>query len=194
VEHTLPPLPYAEDALAPHMSLETLQYHHGKHHQSYVDNLNKLIKGTEYAELSLEGIIHLAPPGPVFNNAAQVWNHTFFWQGMKPDGGGSPRGDLGEAVARTWGSVDRFHELFLAQAVANFGSGWTWLVKKADGSLAMVNTSGAQTPLSGDDKPLLTVDVWEHAYYIDYRNQRAKFVEAFLGHLANWEFAARNFE
>jgi superoxide dismutase, Fe-Mn family len=193
MEHTLPNLPYAPDALAPHVSLETLQYHHGKHHQAYVDNLNKLIKGTEYAELALEAIVKQAPAGGIFNNAAQAWNHAFFWQSMKPDGGGSPTGALAEAIARTWGSVDKFHASFLALAVGNFGSGWTWLVKKADGTLAIINTTGAQTPLTGSDKPLLTLDVWEHAYYIDYRNQRPKFVEAFLGHLVNWQFAASQF-
>jgi Fe-Mn family superoxide dismutase len=193
VEHVLPKLPYAQDALAPHISLETMQYHYGKHHQSYVDNLNKLIKGTEFAELPLQAIVKEAPAGAIFNNAAQVWNHTFFWHSMKPEGGGSPTGALAEAVARTWGSIDKFHELFHALAIGNFGSGWTWLVKKADGSLAMTNTTGAQTPLASDDKPLLALDVWEHAYYIDYRNRRPKFVEAFLWHLANWEFAAKNF-
>jgi Fe-Mn family superoxide dismutase len=193
VEHVLPKLPYPQDALTPHISLETVQYHYGKHHQAYVDNLNKLIKGTEFADLPLETVIERAPAGATFNNAAQVWNHTFFWHSMKPDGGGSPTGALAEAIAHTWGSVDKFYGLFLALAVGNFGSGWTWLVKKADGSLGMTNTTGAQTPLTGNDKPLLTVDVWEHAYYIDYRNQRPKYVEAFLGHLANWEFAAKNF-
>ena len=142
----------------------------------------------------MEAIIKQAPAGSMFNNAAQIWNHTFFWQSMKPDGGDSPTGILAEAIHRTWGSVDKFHEQFLAHAVSNFGSGWTWLVKKAEESLAIVNTTGAQTPLTGSDKPLLTVDVWEHAYYIDYRNQRPKFVEAYLGHLANWTFAAKNFE
>jgi Fe-Mn family superoxide dismutase len=193
VEHLLPKLPYAQDALAPHISLETMQYHYGKHHQAYVDNLNKLIKGTEYAELALEAIVRQAPAGPLFNNAAQAWNHAFFWQSMTPKGGGAPTGALAEAIAKTWGSVDKFHELFHTLAVGNFGSGWTWLVKKPDGSLAMVNTTGAQTPLNGGDKPLLTLDVWEHAYYIDYRNLRPKFVEAFLGHLVNWSFAASNF-
>jgi Fe-Mn family superoxide dismutase len=193
VEHKLPKLPYAQDALAPHISLETLQYHYGKHHQAYVDNLNKLIKGTEFAELPLEAIIKQAPAGGIFNNAAQVSNHSFFWQCMTPQGGGSPTGALAEAMAKTWGSVEKFKEMFLAQAVGNFGSGWTWLVKKADGSLAVTNTTGAQTPLTGSDKPLLTVDVWEHAYYIDYRNQRPKFVESYLAHLVNWPFAASNF-
>jgi Fe-Mn family superoxide dismutase len=194
MEHALPKLPYAQDALAPYISLETMRYHYGKHHQAYVDNLNKLIKGSEFAELSLEAIIKKAPAGGIFNNAAQAWNHAFFWQSMKPHGGGSPTGALADAIAKTWGSVDKFYDLFLGLAIANFGSGWTWLEKKADGSLAMINTSGAQTPLTGSGTPLLTLDVWEHAYYIDYRNQRPKFVAAFLGHLVNWDFAARNFE
>jgi Fe-Mn family superoxide dismutase len=194
MNHILPKLPYALDALAPHISRETMEVHHGKHHQAYIDNLNKLIKGTEFADLPLEAIVKQAPPGDTFNNAAQAWNHAFFWQSMKPAGGGSPTGALAAAVSRSWGSVDDFYKLFHALAIGNFGSGWTWLVKKPDGSLGMTNTTGAQTPLSGGDKPLLTIDVWEHAYYIDYRNQRPKFVEAFLGHLANWEFAARNFE
>jgi Fe-Mn family superoxide dismutase len=193
VNHELPKLPYAQDALVPHLSLETMQYHYGKHHQAYVDNLNKLIKGTEFAELPLEAIIKRAPAGGIFNNAAQVSNHSFFWQSMTPEGGDSPKGALAEAIAKTWGSVDKFNELFLAQAVGNFGSGWTWLVKKADGSLAVTSTTGAQTPLTGSDKPLLTLDVWEHAYYIDYRNQRPKFVESYLTHLVNWPFAASNF-
>jgi Fe-Mn family superoxide dismutase len=180
--------------LAPHPSLETLQYPYGKHHQAYVDNLNKPIKGTEFAELPLETIIQRAPPGATFNNAAQVWNHTFFWHRMKPDGGGSPTGALAGAIAQAWGSVDKFHELFLALALGDVGSGWTWLVKKADGSLAMTNTTGAPAPLSSDDKPLLALDVWERAYCIDHRNQRPKFVEAYLGHRVNWEFAARNFK
>jgi superoxide dismutase, Fe-Mn family len=194
MDHILPKLPYALDALAPHISRETMEFHYGKHHQAYVDNLNKLIKGTEFAELPLEAIVKQAPPGDTFNNAAQAWNHAFFWQSMKPSGGGSPTGALAAAVARTWGTVDAFYKRFHALAIGNFGSGWTWLVKKPDGSLAMTNTTGAQTPLTGGDTPLLTIDVWEHAYYIDYRNQRPRFVEAFLGHLANWEFAARNFE
>jgi Fe-Mn family superoxide dismutase len=194
MDHILPKLPYALDALAPHISRETMEFHYGKHHQAYVDNLNKLIKGTEFADLPLEAIVKQAPAGGIFNNAAQAWNHAFFWQSMKPSGGGSPAGALAAAVAGTWGSVDAFYKQFHALAIGNFGSGWTWLVKKPDGSLAMANTTGAQTPLTDGDKPLLTIDVWEHAYYIDYRNQRPKFVEAFLGHLANWEFAARNFE
>ena len=193
MEHTLPPLPYATDALAPHMSKETFEYHYGKHHQAYVTNLNNLIKGTEYAELGLEAIVKKAPAGGVFNNAAQVWNHTFFWSSLKPNGGGAPSGALAAAIDKKWGSFDDFKKAFQASAVGNFGSGWTWLVKKPDGSVDIVNTTAAGTPITGADKPLLTIDVWEHAYYIDYRNARPKFVEAFLASLANWEFAAKNF-
>jgi len=193
MEHILPTLPYAQDALAPHISLETIEYHYGKHHQAYVTNLNNLIKGSEYADLSLEAIIRKAPAGGVFNNAAQVWNHTFFWNSMEPKGGGSPAGALAEAINKKWGSFDEFKKAFQASAVGNFGSGWTWLVKKADGAVDIVNTSAAGTPITGTNKPLLTIDVWEHAYYIDYRNQRPKFVEAFLASLANWDFAAKNF-
>jgi Fe-Mn family superoxide dismutase len=193
MEHTLPPLPFAQDALAPHMSKETFEYHYGKHHQAYVTNLNALIKGGEYADLSLEAIIKKAPAGGIFNNAAQVWNHSFFWNCMKVSGGGTPAGALAAAIDKKWGSYDEFKKTFQTSAVGNFGSGWTWLVKKADGSLDIVNTSNAGTPLTGSNKPLLTIDVWEHAYYIDHRNLRPKFVEAFLNHLANWDFAAKNF-
>lgn len=192
MEHTLPKLPYAHDALAPHISRETIDYHYGKHHQAYVTNLNALIKGTEYADLSLEAIIEKAPPGSIFNNAAQVWNHTFFWHSMKRHGGGTPTGALAKAIDKKWGSFDEFKKVFQASAVGNFGSGWTWLVKKADGSVDIANTSGAGTLIASADKPLLVVDVWEHAYYIDYRNQRPKFIETFLADLANWEFAAKN--
>lgn len=193
MEHQLPPLPYAKDALAPHMSAETFEYHYGKHHQAYVTNLNNLIKGTEFENKSLEDIIRTAPAGGIFNNAAQVWNHTFFWNSMKPNGGGKPGGALLQAIEKKWGSFDEFKKAFQASAVGNFGSGWTWLVKKPDGSVDIVNTSNAGTPLTTADKPLLTVDVWEHAYYIDYRNARPKFVETFLEHLANWSFAEANF-
>lgn len=193
MEHQLPPLPYAKDALAPHMSAETFEYHYGKHHQAYVTNLNNLIKGTEFENKSLEDIVKTAPAGGIFNNAAQVWNHTFFWNSMKPNGGGAPTGALLEAINKKWGSFDEFKKAFQASAVGNFGSGWTWLVKKADGSVDIVNTSNAGCPLTSGDKALLTVDVWEHAYYIDYRNLRPKFVETFLNHLANWDFAAKNF-
>ena len=192
MEHTLPPLPYAMDALAPHISKETFEYHYGKHHQAYATNLNNLIKGTEFESLALEDIVRKSSAG-VFNNAAQVWNHTFFWNSMKPQGGDEPGGALGEAIARKWGSYAAFKEAFTRSAVGNFGAGWTWLVKKADGSVDIVNTSNAATPLTTADKPLLTIDVWEHAYYVDYRNARPKFVETFLNSLVNWEFAARNF-
>ncbi|MES2740960.1 MAG: superoxide dismutase [Fe] [Pseudomonadota bacterium] len=191
MEHTLPPLPYAMDALAPHISKETLEYHYGKHHQTYVTNLNNQIKGTEFAEKSLEDIIKTSSGG-VFNNAAQVWNHTFYWHCMKPNGGGAPSGATADAINAKWGSFDKFKEEFTKSSLANFGSGWTWLVKKADGSVDIVNTSNAGTPLTTGDKPLLTCDVWEHAYYIDYRNARAKYVETFWG-LVNWDFVAQNF-
>ena len=194
MEHQLPPLPFAKDALAPHMSAETFDYHYAKHHQAYVTNLNNLIKGTEYETLALEAIVLKAPAGGIYNNAAQVWNHTFFWNCLKPNGGGAPDGALAAAINAKWGSLDEFKKAFQASAVGNFGSGWTWLVKKADGSLDIVNTGAAGNPLkSGEGKPLLTIDVWEHAYYIDYRNLRPKFVETFLNHLANWSFAEANF-
>ncbi|AJP58533.1 MULTISPECIES: superoxide dismutase [Fe] [Pandoraea] len=191
MEHKLPELPYAIDALAPTISKETMEYHYGKHHQAYVTNLNNLIKGTEFENASLEDIIKKSSGG-VFNNAAQVWNHTFFWNTLSPKGGGAPTGDLAKAIDAKFGSFDAFKETFSKSAVGNFGSGWTWLVKKADGSVDIVNTSNAATPLTGADKPLITIDVWEHAYYIDYRNARPKFVEAFWN-LVNWEFAAKNF-
>jgi Fe-Mn family superoxide dismutase len=190
--HELPALPYAMDALAPHISKETFEYHYGKHHQAYVTNLNNLIKGTEFENASLEEIIKKSSGG-VFNNSAQVWNHTFFWHSLKPGGGGVASGPLAAAIDKKWGSFDAFKEAFTKSAVGNFGSGWTWLVKKGDGSVDLVNTSNAGTPITGPDTPLLTLDVWEHAYYIDYRNARPKFVETFLNHLANWEFAAKNF-
>ncbi|MEZ5458204.1 MAG: Fe-Mn family superoxide dismutase [Steroidobacteraceae bacterium] len=193
MEHVLPPLPFPKDALAPHMSAETFDYHYSKHHQAYVTNLNNLVKGTEYESLDLEAIVRKAPAGGVYNNAAQVWNHTFFWNSLKPNGGGSPTGGLADAIQRKWGSFDEFKKAFQASAVGNFGSGWTWLVKKADGSVDIVNTGAAGTPLTTADKALLCVDVWEHAYYIDYRNLRPKYVETFLNHLANWEFAQKNF-
>jgi Fe-Mn family superoxide dismutase len=193
MEHKLPELPYAKDALAPHMSVETFEYHYGKHHQAYVTNLNNLVKAGEFENADLETIVKQAKPGPIFNNAAQVWNHSFFWRCLKPQGGGAPQGALAAAITKKWGSFDEFKKAFTASAVGNFGSGWTWLVKKADGSVDIVNTSNAGSPLTGSDRPLLTVDVWEHAYYIDYRNARPKFVETFLSHLANWDFAAKNF-
>jgi Fe-Mn family superoxide dismutase len=192
MEHTLPALPYPADALAPQISKETIDFHYGKHHQTYVTNLNNLIKGTEFAELGLEDIVRKASGG-IFNNAAQVWNHTFFWHSLKPKGGGEPSGALASAINAKWGSFSAFKEAFAKSAVGNFGSGWTWLVKKADGSVDIANTANASTPLTTADKALLTIDVWEHAYYIDYRNARAKFVEVFLNNLANWDFAAKNF-
>jgi Fe-Mn family superoxide dismutase len=190
--HELPALPYAMDALAPHISKETFEFHYGKHHQAYVTNLNNLIKGTEFENASLEDIIKKASAG-IFNNSAQVWNHTFFWHSMKPGGGGTPSGALAAAIDKKWGSFDAFKDAFTKSAVGNFGSGWTWLVKKPDGALDIINTSNAGTPITGADQPLLTLDVWEHAYYIDYRNARPKFVETFLANLANWDFAAKNF-
>ena len=192
MEHKLPSLPYAMDALQPHISKETFEYHYGKHHQAYVTNLNNLIKGTEFENAGLEDIIKKSSAG-IFNNSAQVWNHTFFWSSMKPSGGGAPAGALADAINKKWGSFDDFKKAFQASAVGNFGSGWTWLVRKPDGTVDIVNTSNAATPLTTDNKPLLTVDVWEHAYYIDYRNARPKFVETFLNSLANWDFAAKNF-
>jgi Fe-Mn family superoxide dismutase len=191
--HTLPALPYATDALAPHISAETIEYHYGKHHQGYVTNLNNLIPGTEYEHLDLEAIIRKAPAGGVFNNAAQIWNHTFFWNSLKPGGGGTPGGALAAAIDRKWGSFDAFKKAFQACAVGNFGSGWTWLVKKADGCVDVVNTTGAGTPLTAGDEPLITLDVWEHAYYIDYRNRRPDFVATYLDKLVNWDFAVKNF-
>ena len=193
MEHQLPQLPFALDALAPHMSKETLEYHHGKHHQTYVTNLNNLIKGNEYENLDLEAIVRKAPAGGVYNNAAQIWNHSFFWNCLKPAGGGAPSGALAAAINAKWGSFDDFKKAFQASAVGNFGSGWTWLVKKTDGSVDIVNMGAAGTPLTTGDKALLCIDVWEHAYYIDYRNLRAKFVETFLNSLANWGFAEKNF-
>ena len=193
MEHQLPQLPFAIDALAPHMSQETLEYHYGKHHQAYVTNLNNLIKGSEYEALDLEAIVKSAPAGGIYNNSAQVWNHSFFWNCLKPAGGGAPAGALAAAIDAKWGSFAEFSKAFQASAVGNFGSGWTWLVKKADGSLDIVNMGAAGTPLTTGDKALLCIDVWEHAYYVDYRNMRPKFVETFLAQLANWSFAETNF-
>ncbi len=191
MEHTLPPLPYAMDALQPHISKETLEFHYGKHHQAYVTNLNNLIKGTEFENLSLEEIVKKSSGG-VFNNAAQVWNHTFYWNCMAPNAGGAPTGAVADAINAKFGSFDNFKAEFTKSCVGNFGSGWTWLVKKADGSVEIVNTSNTATPLTGADKPLLTCDVWEHAYYVDYRNARPKYVETFWN-LVNWNFVAKNF-
>ncbi len=188
--HTLPALPYALDALAPHISKETLEFHHGKHHQTYVTNLNNLIPGTEFADLSLEDIVKKSSGG-IFNNAAQVWNHTFYWNCLSPKGGGQPSGKVAGAINQTFGSFDKFKEEFTKTAVTTFGSGWAWLVKNADGSLALVSTSNAGTPMTAGQTALLTCDVWEHAYYIDYRNVRPKYVEAFWN-LVNWDFVTKN--
>jgi superoxide dismutase, Fe-Mn family len=191
MQHTLPALPYAMDALAPHISKETLEYHYGKHHQTYIDNLNKLIPGTEFEHLSLEDIVKKSSGG-IFNNAAQVWNHSFYWNCLSPNGGGEPTGALADAITATFGSFAAFKEKFAQTAITTFGSGWAWLVKKPDGSLALESSSNAATPLSGANKPLLTCDVWEHAYYIDYRNARPKYVESFWN-VVNWDFVAQNF-
>nr|WP_275937576.1 superoxide dismutase [Nannocystis exedens] len=187
---TLPELPYAKDALAPHISAETLEYHHGKHHAAYVNNLNKLLDGKPEAELSLEEII-LRSDGGVFNNAAQVWNHTFYWHSMRPNGGGRPTGELAEAIARDFGSFERFREEFANAATTQFGSGWAWLVVQ-NGKLAVTKTGNADLPLKHGQTALLTIDVWEHAYYIDYRNARPKYIDTFLDHLVNWDFVAGN--
>ncbi|CAI1671428.1 Superoxide dismutase [Fe] [Serratia liquefaciens] len=186
----LPALPYEKNALEPHISAETLEYHYGKHHNAYVVNLNNLLKGSEFEGLSLEAIIK-ASSGGIFNNAAQVWNHTFYWHCLSPQGGGEPQGKLAAAINQAFGSFTAFREQFSDAAVKSFGAGWTWLVKKPDGSLAIVNTSNAATPLTGEDKPLLTVDVWEHAYYIDYRNARPAYLENFWA-LVNWAFVEEN--
>jgi superoxide dismutase, Fe-Mn family len=188
---TLPALPYAKDALAPHISAETLEFHYGKHHQTYVDKLNGLIPGTEFEGKTLEEIVK-SSSGGVFNNAAQIWNHTFYWLSLSPNGGGAPKGAIADAINAAFGSFDQFKTKFNESAVNNFGSSWTWLVKKADGSLAIVNTSNAATPITeAGVTPLITVDLWEHAYYIDFRNARPKYLEAFWN-LVNWDFANQN--
>ena len=191
MEHKLPALPYAIDALAPTISKETLEFHYGKHHQAYVTNLNNLIKGTEFENVALEDIIKRASGG-IFNNSAQIWNHTFYWNSLSPKGGGKPSGALAAAIDKKWGSFDAFKEAFTKSCVGNFGSSWTWLVKKADGSVDIANTSNAATPLTSADKALLTCDLWEHAYYIDFRNRRPDYVGGFFN-LVNWEFASNNF-
>lgn len=188
----LPALPYEKNALEPHISAETLDFHHGKHHATYVTKLNGLVEGTELESKSLEEIIK-SSDGGVFNNAAQIWNHTFYWHSLSPNGGGEPTGALADAINSKWGSFADFKAAFNDKAVNNFGSSWTWLVKTADGSLDIVNTSNAATPITEDGvTPLLTVDLWEHAYYIDYRNVRPKYLEGFWA-LANWGFASENF-
>jgi Fe-Mn family superoxide dismutase len=184
----LPALPYDRTALAPHISAETIDFHYGKHHQTYVTNLNNQIKGTDFEAMDLEAIIRKAQGG-MFNNAAQVWNHTFYWNCLSPNGGGEPMGKLADAITKAFGGFSSFKEQFTQTALTTFGSGWAWLVQRQDGSLALVSTPNAATPLTGSDKALLTCDVWEHAYYIDYRNARAKYVEAFWN-LVNWDFVA----
>lgn len=192
---TLPPLPYAIDALQPHISRETLEFHHGKHHRAYYDNLARILGAAPAASTGLVELVKTAAQNsPTFNNAAQAWNHTFFWFCMSPTGGGRPGGELKAAIERKFGSFEAFADAFKKAAVGNFGSGWTWLVKRQDGTVDIVNTSNAGTPLTTADKPLLTIDVWEHAYYIDYRSGRAKFVDAFVHNLANWSFAEANFK
>jgi len=188
---TLPELPYAIDALEPQISEETLEYHYGKHHATYVAKLNPLIEGTDLADADLETIIKNSEGG-VFNNAAQVWNHTFYWNCLSPNGGGEASGPVADAINTAFGSFEAFKEQFTNSAVNNFGSGWTWLVKNTDGSVSIVNTGNADTPITTDAKPLLTVDVWEHAYYIDYRNARPAYMEAFWN-LVNWDFVNENF-
>ena len=184
----LPALPYARDALAPHISAETIDYHYGKHHQAYVTNLNNLIKGTEFEAMDLVSIVKKAQGG-MFNNAAQIWNHTFYWNSLSPKGGGEPSGKLADAIKKAFGGFAQFKDDFSKLSAGTFGSGWAWLVQRPDGSLGIVSTSNAATPITGADRPLLTCDVWEHAYYIDYRNARPKYIEAFWN-LVNWDFAA----
>lgn len=187
---TLPPLPYAKDALTPYISAETLEYHHGKHHQAYVNNLNKLVADTDFAKKSLEEIIMHAS-GPIFNNAAQVWNHTFYWHCLSPNGGGEPTGKVGDAIKKSFGSFEAFKEQFTQTAATTFGSGWAWLVQDSNSQLKIVSTSNAGTPMTENLTALLTCDVWEHAYYIDYRNARPDYIGAFWK-LVNWEFVSKN--
>ncbi len=190
MEHVLPELPYADDALAPGISAETIEYHYGKHHKAYVDNINRLIQGTEFEDLPLEEIIQKASGG-IFNNAAQIWNHTFYWNCLSPEGGGEPGGEIGEAINKSFGSFAEFKEKFRVAAATLFGSGWAWLVANGDGSLAIEALSNADNPIKDKKTPLLTCDVWEHAYYIDCRNARAKYIETFWS-LVNWDFVAEN--
>lgn len=188
----LEPLPYATDALAPHISAETLDLHYGKHHRGYMKKLRTAIEDTPDADRSLEELIRTSD-GDLFNNAAQVWNHAFYWKSMHPDGGGEPEGELQRALGETFGSFDAFRKAFAEAANGEFGSGWAWLVADDDGKLSVRSSSDAENPLQRGLTPLLTIDVWEHAYYVDYRNERARYVDAYLDHLVNWEFAAKNF-
>ncbi|CAG0945600.1 Superoxide dismutase [Fe] [Gammaproteobacteria bacterium] len=187
----LPPLPWPKEALAPHISAETIDFHYGKHHNAYVNNLNKLIDGTPQAKQSLEDIVRNSEGG-VFNNAAQVYNHTFYWHCLKPRGGGTPSGRIGKAIDEAFGGFAKFREEFSSAAATQFGSGWAWLVRDADGRLKIAKTANADTPIAHRQTPLLTIDVWEHAYYIDYRNDRPKYIDTFLTHLVNWEFVEKN--
>lgn len=193
MNHQLPELPYAKNALDPYISEETLEYHYGKHHAAYVTNLNKLITDTEFEDKELEDIIRSAPAGGLFNNAAQVWNHTFYWNSLSPNGGGNPSGAIADAINESFGSFDEFKEKFSNAAKTNFGSGWTWLIKQDNGQLDVFNTDDADTAIKHNKQPLLTIDVWEHAYYIDYRNARPKYVEAYWN-LVNWDFVSQNLE
>lgn len=190
---TLPPLPYAQEALEPYLSAKTIGFHYGKHHQTYVDNLNKLVVGTPMASQTVEDIIKsttgVADKAAVFNNAAQVWNHSFYWTSMKPGGGGQPTGRLAEMIDKCFGSFDKFKEAFVAAGVGQFGSGWVWLVQDGD-ELKVLKTSNADTPIAHGQTPLLTCDVWEHAYYLDYQNRRKDYLQTFLDHLVNWDGAA----
>jgi Fe-Mn family superoxide dismutase len=186
----LPALPYGRDALSPHISAETIDFHYGKHHQAYVTKLNELIAGTAHAHQELEDVVRTSQ-GPVFNNAAQVWNHTFYWHSMSPAGGGEPRGDIKASIDASFGSFSNFKDLFSKAALGQFGSGWAWLVKEDSGKLAIVTTANAATPITQAHAPVLTCDVWEHAYYIDYRNARANYINAWWN-LVNWDFASQN--
>lgn len=192
MEHFLPKLPFPKNALEPYMSVETVDFHYEQHHQAYVDKLNKLIKGTKFEYMPLEEVI-LTSSGTIFNNAAQTWNHYFFWNCLAPNAGGPASGKIGKSIEAKWGSFDKFKEEFSKQAVENFGSGWTWLVMNKQNQLEIYNTSNAQTPKNQGFKALLTLDIWEHAYYIDYRNERPKFIEAFWN-LVNWDFVNKNYE
>jgi superoxide dismutase, Fe-Mn family len=188
----LPPLPYANDALAPHISAETLEFHHGKHHQTYVTNLNKMVEGTDHANASLEDVIMAAElPSPLFNNAAQVWNHTFYWSCMAPGGGGEPTGEVSDRINSAFGSYDAFRTQFAEAATTQFGSGWAWLVDDGS-SLSVVKTANADLPMRHSAKALLTIDVWEHAYYIDFRNARPNYINTYMDSLVNWDFVAAN--
>jgi Fe-Mn family superoxide dismutase len=189
---TLPPLPYDQGALAPFISAETISYHYGKHHKGYVDNLNKLVAGKPESGRTLQDLVMTAAPGPTFNNAAQIWNHTFYWSSLKPKGGGAPAGDLAAALKRDFGSLAEFRTQFAQAATSLFGSGWAWLVLE-DGKLKIIQTSNADNSMRHDQTALLVLDVWEHAYYIDYRNARAKYVDAAIDNLINWDFAAANY-